>query len=119
MTFDVGAPTPKIESALLSNLKRGEMGGYAPNPNTRFRNQVQQTRKTEKDNIAIGAPKFLSEKAREVARKGDEARRPSAALIEHLANMQVGGVTRKDVPPIYGNVEIKYSKFGVDDFDFK
>ena len=38
--------------------------------------------------------------------------------METLTDLHLDDVTRKDVPAMYGNVEIKYSKFGVDDFDF-
>jgi PAB-dependent poly(A)-specific ribonuclease subunit 2 len=97
------------------------MGGYAPNPRKSFRNQIQQTRAVEKEkgSGALGAPKFLSEKAREASKHPDDARRPSDALLEHLKDMNISSSNRKDVPAIYGNVEIKYSKFGVDDFDFR
>ena len=37
--------------------------------------------------------------------------------METLTDMHLDDVTRKDVPAMYGNVEIKYSRFGVDDFD--
>jgi PAB-dependent poly(A)-specific ribonuclease subunit 2 len=38
--------------------------------------------------------------------------------MEALTDLHLDDVTRKEVPAMYGNVEIKYSKFGVDDFDF-
>lgn len=95
------------------------MGGYANNPRTTRRNQIQQTRITGKQMQKIAAPKFLSEKAKEEARMGDEAGRRVSDAMEHMKNMALDAATRKEVPPIYGNVEIKYSRFGVDDFDFK
>ncbi|KIW04435.1 hypothetical protein, variant 1 [Verruconis gallopava] len=121
MTFEVGAPPPKIEAIVTAHQKRADMGAYAPNPRKGFRNQIQQTRValSEKSSGALGAPKFLSEKARESAKAGDDEQRPSDALLEHLKDMNITSATRKDVPAIYGNVEIKYSKFGVDDFDFR
>jgi PAB-dependent poly(A)-specific ribonuclease subunit 2 len=119
MTFEVGAPPPKLDPAFTSHLKRADMGAYAPNPRKGFRNQIQQTRITDKGSGTLGAPKFLSEKAREAAKNGDDARRPNDALIEDLKDMNINSSTRKNVPAIYSNVEIKYSKFGVDDFDFR
>ncbi|KAE9964692.1 hypothetical protein EG327_000795 [Venturia inaequalis] len=116
---EVGAPPPKTDPAIVSNLKRSEMGGYANNPRTTRRNQIQQTRITGKQMQKIAAPKFLSEKAKEEARMGDEAGRRVSDAMEHMKNMALDAATRKEVPPIYGNVEIKYSRFGVDDFDFK
>jgi PAB-dependent poly(A)-specific ribonuclease subunit 2 len=119
MTFDVGAPPPKLDPAITSHLKRTDMGAYAPNPRATFRNQIQQTRVLDKASGTLGAPKFLSEKAREVSQYPEDARRPSDALVEHLKDMNISTSNRKEVPAIYGNVEIKYSKFGVDDFDFR
>lgn len=83
------------------------------------RNQIQQTRAPDTKAMRIAAPKFLSEKAKEEARAGDVAERRISDVLEHMKNMALDAATRKEVPPIYGNVEIKYSKFGVDDFDFK
>lgn len=119
LIHEVGAPPPKIDPAIISNLKRSEMGGYASNPRTTHRNQIQQTRVLDKQVQKIAAPKFLSEKAKEEARMGDEAGRRISDAMEHMKNMALDAATRKEVPPIYGNVEIKYSRFGVDDFDFK
>jgi PAB-dependent poly(A)-specific ribonuclease subunit 2 len=119
LIFEVGAPPPKIDPAITSNLKRSDMGGYASNPGKTHRNQIQQTRAADKHAVKIAAPKFLSEKAREEAKVGDEAGRKLSDAMEHLKNMALDAATRKEVPAIYGNVEIKYSRFGVDDFDFK
>lgn len=119
MTFEVGAPPPKLDSAIVSHLKRTDMGAFAPNTTKAIRNQIQQTRVAEKENNSLLAPKFLSEKARDSVQIGDDERRPSDALIEHLKDIDMGSSTRKNVPAMYSNVEIKYSKFGVDDFDFR
>lgn len=88
--------------------------------NTRglLRNQAEKTRDVDKAaNSGLKAPKFLSEKAREASQsstrlsddKGDELASPIDMLSEGK---------KSEVPVMYRNVEIKYSKFGVDDFDF-
>jgi PAB-dependent poly(A)-specific ribonuclease subunit 2 len=122
LVFDVGAPPPKIDPLISANLKRTEFGSYAPNPRNTRRNQVQDTRDQEISNDTIAAPKFLSEKAREAASSQIEEKRIGDTLdpldvAKDVAALE--GVTKKDVPVIYRNVEIKYSKFGVDDFDFE
>ncbi|KAK7705004.1 poly(A)-specific ribonuclease [Botryosphaeria dothidea] len=117
MVFEVGAPPPKIDSQVQASLKRAEMGHWAPNPRKMRRNQVQSTRLLERDN-PLKAPKFLSEKARDGNGNKESERRMSETL-EALTDIMLDGSTKKDVPVMYRNVEIKYSKFGVDDFDFK
>lgn len=117
MIFEVGAPPPKIDSQVQASLKRAEMGQWAPNPRKLRRNQVQSTRLPEKDN-PLKAPKFLSEKARD-GNGSNQAERRMSETLEALTDMMLDGATKKDVPVMYRNVEIKYSRFGVDDFDFK
>ncbi|EOD47422.1 putative pab-dependent poly -specific ribonuclease subunit pan2 protein [Neofusicoccum parvum UCRNP2] len=79
--------------------------------------KVQSTRLPEKDN-PLKAPKFLSEKARD-GNGSNQAERRMSETLEALTDMMLDGATKKDVPVMYRNVEIKYSRFGVDDFDFK
>ena len=117
MVFEVGAPPPKIDSAILSGMTRADMGFFAKNPKTKRRYQVEDTRQPDRANDSLTAPKFLSEKAR-AAQSSGEIDAKTAETMETLTDMHLDDVTRKDVPPMYGNVEIKYSKFGVDDFDF-
>ncbi|KAL2354819.1 PAB-dependent poly(A)-specific ribonuclease subunit PAN2 [Cryomyces antarcticus] len=118
MTFEVGAPPVKIDSTILSSLKRADIGGWAANPRKMRRNQVQDTRSVQRAQDSFAAPKFLSEKAREDPSAGGEERRMSDALAA-INDMMLEGSTKRDVPVMYRNVEIKYSKFGVDDFDFE
>jgi PAB-dependent poly(A)-specific ribonuclease subunit 2 len=121
MVFDVGAPAAKIDPHILSSFKAGEWGhwgGFGRTPRNVRRNQIENTRVAEKAAASLQAPKFLSEKARESANETEPAieRRISdvadAIGATELANLKA------DVPVMYRNVEIKYSKFGVDDFDF-
>ncbi|CAO2655579.1 Nn.00g043820.m01.CDS01 [Neocucurbitaria sp. VM-36] len=114
--FEVGAPPPKIDSAILTSTTRTEIGFFAKNPRTKRRNQVEVTRQTDKSD-SLTPPKFLSEKARS-SQTFSEPDAKTAETMETLTDLHLDDVTRKDVPAMYGNVEIKYSKFGVDDFDF-
>lgn len=116
LIFEVGAPPSKIDHQILVSLKATEWGGYTRNPKTVKRNQIENTRIAEKPSASLQAPKFLSEKARERASDGPGERRISdvadAIGVTELSTLKA------DVPVMYRNVEIKYSKFGVDDFDF-
>ncbi|KAH8176889.1 ubiquitin carboxyl-terminal hydrolase domain-containing protein [Sarocladium implicatum] len=115
---DVGAPPPKLDPQHLSGMKAADFGLYGRNTRTTRRNQVEDTRVTNRSvNAGLKAPKFLSEKARESAKaspgatgeKGEDMASPT----EHEIDSK-----KSEVPVMYRNVEIKYSKFGVDDFDF-
>jgi len=117
LVFEVGAPPPKIDSMILSNMTRAEIGFYAKNPNTKRRNQAEATRQVDRVSESLSAPKFLSEKAR-APQSFTEPDSRITETMETLTDLHLDDVTRKDVPAMYGNVEIKYSKFGVDDFDF-
>ena len=117
MIFEVGAPPPKVDPTVLSSMARTDIGFYAKNPKTKRRNQVEDTRSADRINDSLTAPKFLSEKAR-AAQSTNESGAKTTETMETLTDLHLDDVTRKDVPTMYGNVEIKYSKFGVDDFDF-
>ncbi|KAH7384588.1 PAB-dependent poly(A)-specific ribonuclease subunit PAN2 [Pyrenochaeta sp. MPI-SDFR-AT-0127] len=117
MVFEVGAPPAKIDNAILNNMTRTDIGFFAKNPRTKRRNQVETTRQGDRGSDSLTAPKFLSEKAR-ASQSFNEPDAKTAETMETLTDLHLDDVTRKDVPAMYGNVEIKYSKFGVDDFDF-
>ena len=87
-----------------------DFGGYTKNPRRTKRNQVD----TESQDLNLPAPKFLSEKGKEKDKSYADS--DQAISIDGAA----GGVRRLfDVPSRYKKVEIKYSRFGVDDFDFE
>ena len=117
MVFEVGAPPLKIDSTILNGMTRTEIGFFAKNPRTKRRNQVEVTRLGDRVLESLSAPKFLSEKNR-TSQSFIEMDLRAAETMETLTDLHLDDMTRKDVPAMYGNVEIKYSKFGVDDFDF-
>ncbi|ESZ94294.1 hypothetical protein SBOR_5290 [Sclerotinia borealis F-4128] len=117
MVFEVGAPPVKVDPSSISSPKA--LDWYICGHNTRRevrRNQIENTRITGKTPASIQAPKFLSEKAREAV---------NDATPERGMNDIADTIGNKELPTLqagtnalYMNVEIKYSKFGVDDFDF-
>lgn len=118
---DVGAPPPKISQSDLIRMNKTPWGFAGPSRGQDvFRNQAEDTRSV-KGALAIRAPKFLSEKARESAKSSlaeaiIEAQVDKAAHA--LAATQLESV-KAEVPALYQNVEIQFSKYGVDDFDFE
>ena len=117
MVFEVGSPPSSIDQSIIPYLRPAEVGHYAPNPKKTRRNQVENTRALASSEPALIAPKFLSEKAREQGRASSDGTVSDTA--EALAGAKINGQTDDDPLLKYSNVEIKYSRFGVDDFDFR
>jgi PAB-dependent poly(A)-specific ribonuclease subunit 2 len=123
LIFEVGNPPQKIDPDILATMTSNESIGFAANYKKLRRNFTPNARVVEKANVPAKGPKFLSEKAR-----GQDAAEATAKRISDAADV-LGDITLADgfsptgsstkVPPYYQNVEIKYSRFGVDDFDFK
>ena len=119
LVFDVGAPPVKVDPEILASLAPTEFGGYASNPRKLLRNQAVNTREAQRSTGPIMAPKFLSEKARERTDDSHQPERRASDVLEVLGPTGWGDGLKSEVPTMYRNVEIKYSKFGVDDFDFE
>lgn len=117
MISEVGAPPIRLDPQVLATMKNTEWGGYGRNPRTTRRNQAINTRKEGKSSAAIKTPKFLSEKAREASSNGISTERRVSDVADALGVAELQSL-KAEVPAMYRNVEIKYSKFGVDDFDF-
>ncbi|KAH8427624.1 poly(A)-specific ribonuclease [Aspergillus melleus] len=117
LVFEVGSPPAPLDPGLIPYLRPAEIGHYAPNPKKTRRNQVENTRALATTEPALIAPKFLSEKAREQSRAKSEGSISDTA--EALAGAKLNGEAEDDPLLKYSNVEIKYSRFGVDDFDFR
>jgi PAB-dependent poly(A)-specific ribonuclease subunit 2 len=98
-------------------LRSGEIGQYAANPKKTRRYQVENTRALATSEPALIAPKFLSEKAREQNKVKPDG--PISDTADALAGAKISGESEDDPLLKYSNVEIKYSRFGVDDFDFR
>lgn len=117
LVSDVGAPPVKYDQQFLSTLKATAFALYGRNTRGR-RNQIEDTRNlTRAVNAGLKAPKFLSERARESAKSDGAEDDKVDELTNPMAEVEIES-KKSEVPAMYGNVEIKYSKFGVDDFDF-
>jgi len=120
MTFDVGTPPSVPDPAFVSSLHIAELGHYGPhiNPRKLRRYQVENTR-LDSMPASITAPKFLSEKAKE-SLEGDTLNQVDGATAA-MAGLLLDGRAQTEQEKMlkYSNVEIKYSRFGVDDFDFQ
>lgn len=117
MVSEIGAPPPKFTSQFMQTLKNGPFGYTGPNPKGTRRNQVENTRNLDKPIPTLQAPKFLSEMAREAADEKTGMERKLSDVADTISAAERSSL-KADVPVMYRNVEIKYSKFGVDDFDF-
>jgi PAB-dependent poly(A)-specific ribonuclease subunit 2 len=117
LVFDVGSPPAAIDPAIMQYLRPAELGHYAANPKKTRRYQVENTRQTASSEPALTAPKFLSEKAREQPRNKSDG--SITDVSDALADAKLSVGVEEDPLLKYSNVEIKYSKFGVDDFDFR
>ena len=115
---DVGAPPAKFDQAHLDSLKQWEYGLYGRNTRPTRRGQVEDTRSAGKSVTSIQAPKFLSDKSRDTS--SDTGAAPLTAEGEAMDPRAVAELEslKPDAPSMYQRVEIKFSKFGVDDFDF-
>ena len=114
MTFDIGAPAAQIDPEVLTKLSRGDSIAYAPNPRKTRRNQVADTRDKASTYNSVEGPKFLSEQAKD----GEDIGRRMSDVLGALGHATLDGNASFEVPMMYKNVEIQYSRFGVDDFDF-
>ncbi|KAI7871039.1 ubiquitin carboxyl-terminal hydrolase-domain-containing protein [Spinellus fusiger] len=117
--YEVGHPTAQIDDDVLRNMKTIDFVGYAPNPGNIRRNQVTHKKKqSNKRDI----PKFRSEQERELLLASnvslDNIPQHSGRRSSSISDLSKSDPLGLIMPQHYRRVEIQYSKFGVDDFDF-
>ncbi|KAI2469613.1 PAB-dependent poly(A)-specific ribonuclease subunit PAN2 [Annulohypoxylon bovei var. microspora] len=120
MVTEIGAPPIKIDAQFLTTLQERDWGYFGKNTRPLRRNQVEDTRNAENPQSSLKPPKFLSEKAREAAKSPAGTPAPEEVIPEFPQILQDTKLEslKIEVPELYQNIEIKYSKFGIDDFDF-
>ncbi|KAI4200031.1 MAG: hypothetical protein LQ346_002462 [Caloplaca aetnensis] len=114
--YEIGFLPPRTDPDILKHMSPSGVGYRAPNPKRSLRNQLDRLSIIDSNGVALAAPKFLSEKSQEADDDLQKERRISDA--EAFNNPGVTGSTKADVPVMYRLMEIKYSRYGVDDFDF-
>lgn len=106
MSFEVGHPSLRIDDKILKGMTRQDWYLYGRwNSSGRRRYQVDKPERVEE------LPRFRSQVEKERALAGTEEG-PSEKVVGRFEGGEGG------VPNYYKEVEIKYSKFGVEDFDF-
>ncbi|KAI7904509.1 ubiquitin carboxyl-terminal hydrolase-domain-containing protein [Cokeromyces recurvatus] len=121
--YEVGAKPPAIDEEILKNMKTIDFVGYAPNPGNIHRNQIPRKKKIIKKK---NGPKFRSEQEREMLKSANKLLGDDAEQLQHSdrRSSSVGDISIANDPAVlnmpryYQRVEIQYSKFGIDDFDF-
>ena len=115
LVHELGAPPPKIDPAFIATLRKFEHGYVGPNPKTSRRYEKENTRALLKEHKAIPAPKFLSEQ-----RKDEEGHYEIERRLSEDIGKTLNSVALNSGPPVYYQPQkMAYSKFGVDDFDFR
>ena len=117
LVFEVGNVPSQVDPAIVPYLRPADIGHYAPNPRKTRRYQVDNARGQRATEAMAIPPRFLSEKARDNSRSRSGSATQDAAGA--LQGLNLNGEGEEDPLLKYSNVEIKYSKFGVDDFDFR
>ena len=112
MISEAGAPPYKIDPDILVNAGLSDRPRWVLNTRGIRRNQTQRTRMQE-THKSIEVPKFLSEQAK----YGEERGRRMSEVLDILTT-DSEDQSKFDIPAMYENVKIQYSRFGVDDFDF-
>lgn len=93
-----------IDATVLKNMKQVDFVGYASNPRTTLRYQATKSKAGKKDKRRLEVPAFRSQKSRQEKQSVDK--------------QQEGTREKEEMTKWYRKVEIQYSKFGVEDFDF-
>ncbi|KAG4305310.1 hypothetical protein PORY_001480 [Pneumocystis oryctolagi] len=115
LVYDVGKIHHTLDLETVSNMKMIDFVGYSLYSGTMRRNQVRYyTRNKNSGTQRLVVPKFHSEKAKELA-YGDTKKNSIPLYFEDENNDSNEPFV---IPKFYRLLEIKYSKFGVEDFDF-
>ncbi|KAJ3219092.1 poly(A)-specific ribonuclease [Dinochytrium kinnereticum] len=123
MLSSTGKPAPRIPPDILSQVKLIDFVGYAQNPGTFRRNQAVTN--SQRPYKAVDEPKFRSEQERESLNSRmrslsgndyqDTSQQADSTDFGSIQGLTFGS---NSVPKFYRPVQIKYSKFGIEDFDF-
>lgn len=106
--FETGMPSCPIATDTLVDMKPTDFGGYAGYSKTKLKNTAQKYISYEEmKKNTTSVPRFISERLR-------------SGQVENLSDLFTDTDNAINmIPKIYRKLEIKYSKFGINDFDFE
>ncbi|TGZ84439.1 hypothetical protein EX30DRAFT_356743 [Ascodesmis nigricans] len=107
LIFDVPKLPQRIDT---DTLAKAAQAGYAPYNRRWPRNFVERTRATTAPGL-VPAPKFLSQ-------QNQDRNKTEKQIAEDKMLFGDESTRMFETPPIYRKPTIKYSRFGVEDFDF-
>lgn len=113
LVFEIPKEPMRIDADILAH---SSTAGYAPYHGRKPRNFVERSRKGDE---GIVQPKFLSQQGR--AKNSIQPKEDKKGHSDSALDVLAGDDTARlhEVPASYRKLEIKYSRFGVDDFDFQ
>lgn len=112
-----GQPPRPIDPTVLSTMKTVDFVGYAVNPRGNKRNVATlQGVKAKDAKRKMDVPLFRSEKERERSSRRRQRKKSEPLLQDTDTDGEEADA--QAMPKYYRKVEIKYSRFGVEDFDF-
>ncbi|KAK3994582.1 PAB-dependent poly(A)-specific ribonuclease subunit PAN2 [Cladorrhinum sp. PSN332] len=117
---DMGAAPVRLDQSYLNTLHHGEWGYFGPNTKKLRRNYIEDARSKTPSTVR---PKFLSERRRESVMSPGQGQTEDGGYDQASASLDSSSPHKiqsleMEPPPMYSLLEIMYSKFGVDDFDF-
>lgn len=120
--YEVGLPPPRISADVLNNVKTIDFVGYSrPPPGIKRNTNLFYNRKELKHKHMADKPRFLSEKSRNTSgsrKYDDDIFSPTDLDVAYSEDMIEYNRDVNSVPKSFRKMQIKYSRFGVEDFDF-
>ncbi|KAF2760383.1 exonuclease-like protein [Pseudovirgaria hyperparasitica] len=114
--YEVGAPPPLIDETLLTQAVKS--GGWTSNPDkSKPRNLAEKTRSSHRVVQAMAVPKFLSDRAKARTAPSMNSERRRSETFETIIDKD--GQDGKEDSRIYQPMDIQYSRFGIEDYDFR
>lgn len=115
MAHEALSVSSAIDPATMTSSRKFEHGSVGANIRKARRYQIEDSKGSSQDPSGLPAPKFLSEQRKDEDGNYEVERRLSEDIGKTLSSLTLNG----GLPVYYHPQKMAYSKFGVDDFDFR